>query len=173
MLLSGFVAGRFHQGFIIRGPFFLRGICTRLFNTFRGQLCLTGFRCFCLTLRPRDIRRLTPDFPYQLRLPQPVLLFLLIKDFRQPRIRMLNITAQSLDVIRRLAIALAVSADMLVFDEQERGPDEQLRYQFETISRMPQYEQDVIRELLDAMIIKNQVAGAMARMAQGAAKEES
>ncbi|PNS12689.1 transcriptional regulator [Mixta theicola] len=79
----------------------------------------------------------------------------------------------TLDVIRRLAIALGVSADMLVFDEQERGPDEQLRYQFETISRMPQYEQDVIRELLDAMIIKNQVAGAMARVAQGTAKEES
>lgn len=79
----------------------------------------------------------------------------------------------TLDVIRRLAIALGVSADMLVFDEQERGPSEQLRYQFETISRMPQREQDVIRELLDAMIIKNQVAGAMARVAQGAAKEES
>lgn len=79
----------------------------------------------------------------------------------------------TLDVIRRLAIALGVSADMLVFDGQERGPGEQLRYQFETISRMPQREQDVIRELLDAMIIKNQVAGAMARVAQGAAKEES
>lgn len=79
----------------------------------------------------------------------------------------------TLDVIRRLAIALGVSADMLVFNEQERGPGEQLRYQFETISRMPQHEQDVIRELLDAMIIKNQVAGAMARVTQGAAKEES
>ncbi|MFP1814114.1 helix-turn-helix domain-containing protein [Lonsdalea quercina] len=79
----------------------------------------------------------------------------------------------TLDVIRRLAIALGVSADMLVFDQQERGPGEQLRYQFETISRMPQHEQDVIRELLDAMIIKNQVAGAMARVTQGATKEES
>ncbi len=79
----------------------------------------------------------------------------------------------TLDVIRRLAIALGVSADMLVFDEQERGPSEQLRYQFETISLMPQHEQDVIRELLDAMIIKNQVAGAMARVTPPAAKEES
>lgn len=79
----------------------------------------------------------------------------------------------TLDVIRRLAISLGVSADMLVFNEQERGPNEQLRYQFETISLMPQHEQDVIRELLDAMIIKNQVAGAMARVAPPAAKEES
>lgn len=38
---------------------------------------------------------------------------------------------------------------------------------------MPQHEQDVIRELLDAMIIKNQVAGAMARVQPPAAKEES
>ena len=37
---------------------------------------------------------------------------------------------------------------------------------------MPQHEQDVIRELLDAMIIKNQVAGAMARVSQ-TKKEES
>lgn len=38
---------------------------------------------------------------------------------------------------------------------------------------MPQHEQDVIRELLDAMIIKNQVTGAVSRVTQGAAKEES
>ncbi|MFG1174512.1 helix-turn-helix domain-containing protein [Erwiniaceae bacterium CAU 1747] len=79
----------------------------------------------------------------------------------------------TLDVIRRLAIVLGVSADMLVFDEQERGPGEQLRYQFETISRMPQREQDVIRELLDAMIIKNQVTGAVGRVTRGATEEES
>jgi len=42
----------------------------------------------------------------------------------------------TLDVIRRLAIALGVSADMLVFDEKERGPSKTLRYQFETVSRM-------------------------------------
>lgn len=62
---------------------------------------------------------------------------------------------------------------MWVFDEQERAPSEQLRYQFETISLMPQHEQDVIRELFNAMIIKNQVAGAMAGVAPVAAKEES
>lgn len=70
----------------------------------------------------------------------------------------------TLDVIRRLAIALGVSADMLVFDEQERGPAETLRYQFETVSRMPEHDQAIIRELLDAVIVKNQVAGAIARV---------
>lgn len=70
----------------------------------------------------------------------------------------------TLDVIRRLAIALGISADMLVFDETERGPGEALRYQFETVSRLSEHEQAVVRELLDAVIVKNQVAGALARV---------
>lgn len=82
-----------------------------------------------------------------------------------------NGTSQpTLDVIRRLAIALGVSADMLVFDEQERGPSDALRYQFETISRMSEHEQETVRELLDAIIIKNQVTGALERVAKPAAK---
>ena len=78
----------------------------------------------------------------------------------------------TLDVIRRLAIALGVSADMLVFDEKERGPSDALRYQFETVSRMSEHEQEMVRELLDAVIVKNQVAGALERVAKPAAKEK-
>ena len=70
----------------------------------------------------------------------------------------------TLDVIRRLAIALGVSADMLVFGGEERGPSDTLRYQFETVSRMSEHDQEVIRELLDAVIVRNQVAGAIARL---------
>lgn len=50
-----------------------------------------------------------------------------------------------------LAIALGSSSDMLVFDEQERGPADALRYQFETVSRMSAHEQEVVRELLEAL----------------------
>jgi len=74
----------------------------------------------------------------------------------------------TLDVIRRLAIALGTSADMLVFDEKERGPSETLRYQFETVSRMSKRDQEVIRELLDAVIVRNQVTGAIERVAKQA-----
>ena len=77
----------------------------------------------------------------------------------------------TLDVIRRLAIALGVSADMLVFDEEERGPSDTLRYQFETVSRMSEHEQEMVRELLDAVIVKNQVAGALERVNKPEAKE--
>ena len=76
----------------------------------------------------------------------------------------------TLDVIRRLAIALGVSSDMLVFDETERGPSDALRYQFETISRMSEHEQEMVRELLDAVIVKNQVTGALERVSKPAAK---
>ncbi len=41
----------------------------------------------------------------------------------------------TLDVIRRLAVELGVSADELLFDHGERGPDDELRLQFEAISR--------------------------------------
>jgi transcriptional regulator with XRE-family HTH domain len=70
----------------------------------------------------------------------------------------------TLDVIRRLAIALGVSADMLVFDNAEREPTDSLRYQFEAVSKLPEHEQSVVRELLDAVIVKHQVAGALARV---------
>jgi hypothetical protein len=65
-----------------------------------------------------------------------------------------------------MAVALGVSSDALVFDEGERGPDDALRYQFETIGRMPEQEQQLVRGVLDALILKNQIAGAMARVAE-------
>ncbi|WHI49958.1 hypothetical protein P3339_16060 [Microbulbifer sp. MLAF003] len=34
----------------------------------------------------------------------------------------------------QIAIAMSITIDSLVFDEDERGPDEQLRLQFEAIS---------------------------------------
>lgn len=62
----------------------------------------------------------------------------------------------TLDVIRRLAIALGISADMLVFDADERGPGDALRYQFEAVSQLPEGEQAIVREVLESLIIKYQ-----------------
>lgn len=59
---------------------------------------------------------------------------------------------------------------MLVFDDEERGPSDALRYQFETVSRMSEHEQEMVRELLDAVIVKNQVTGALERINKPAAK---
>ena len=62
----------------------------------------------------------------------------------------------TLDVLRKLAVALSVTADLLLFDKNERGPDEDFRLQFETISRMPAEDKQIIKALLEGMIIKHQ-----------------
>jgi transcriptional regulator with XRE-family HTH domain len=63
-------------------------------------------------------------------------------------------TQPSLEALKKIAVALGVSSDSLLFEENERGPDEDLRLQFDVISRMPKKERQVIRELIDGMIIK-------------------
>jgi transcriptional regulator with XRE-family HTH domain len=72
----------------------------------------------------------------------------------------------TLEVLRNLAVALSVSADELVFDRDERGPDEDLRLQFEALSALSPEEKQVAKAVLDAMIVKNQVAGALERVSK-------
>jgi transcriptional regulator with XRE-family HTH domain len=62
----------------------------------------------------------------------------------------------TLDVIRKLATALQVSADLLLFGKDERGPDEDLRLQFEAVSRFNEEEKRVVRSLLEGMILKHE-----------------
>jgi len=52
--------------------------------------------------------------------------------------------------------ALHVSTDFLLFEEQERGPQDDLALQFEAVSQMPEEERMVIREVLESLIIKYQ-----------------
>jgi transcriptional regulator with XRE-family HTH domain len=63
----------------------------------------------------------------------------------------------TLDVIRQIAIALGVSADMLIFDKDERGPDDDLRFQFEAVSRFTPDEKLLVKALLDSLILKHEV----------------
>lgn len=46
-------------------------------------------------------------------------------------------------MIRKLAIALSVSADVLIFDEGEREPEDSLKFQFETIGRFDEKDKRV------------------------------
>jgi transcriptional regulator with XRE-family HTH domain len=62
----------------------------------------------------------------------------------------------TLDVIRKLSTALQVSADMLLFGKDERGPDEDLRLQFEAVSRFDEEEKRVVQSLLEGMILKHE-----------------
>lgn len=61
----------------------------------------------------------------------------------------------TLDAIRKLAVALSVSADMLLFEENERGPDEDLKLQFEAASRLGPEEKKVIRSVIESIVLRN------------------
>ena len=66
-----------------------------------------------------------------------------------------NETQPTLEVIRKLSVALGVSADALVFDEHERGPDDDLRLQFEALTQFTPEEKAVVRVLLESLILKH------------------
>lgn len=66
-------------------------------------------------------------------------------------------TQPSIDALRKIALALSVSADVLLFDEGERGPSDDLRLHLEAIEHMPPEQQHVIREVLDALVLRQQV----------------
>jgi transcriptional regulator with XRE-family HTH domain len=62
----------------------------------------------------------------------------------------------TLDAIRKLAVALSVSADMLLFEDQERGPDEDLKLQFEAVTRLDPEEKKVIRSVIESIILRHE-----------------
>jgi transcriptional regulator with XRE-family HTH domain len=62
----------------------------------------------------------------------------------------------TLDVIRNLAVALSVSADLLLFGKDERGPDNDLRFQFEAVSKFDAEDKKTARALLDGLILRHQ-----------------
>lgn len=62
----------------------------------------------------------------------------------------------TLDVLRRLAVALGVSADVLLFDTDERGPDEKLKLKFEALRQFDPAERAVAEGVLDSLIVQHQ-----------------
>jgi transcriptional regulator with XRE-family HTH domain len=79
-------------------------------------------------------------------------------------------TQPTLDALVKLSKSLHTSLDALVFGDNERGPDESLKYQFEAISDLENEDKRIIREVLEGLIIKYQ-AKRWARISDmGAAK---
>lgn len=62
----------------------------------------------------------------------------------------------SLEALKKIALALHVSTDFLLFEEHERGPNDDLSLQFEAVSQMSDSEQSIVREVLEGLIIKHQ-----------------
>jgi transcriptional regulator with XRE-family HTH domain len=65
-------------------------------------------------------------------------------------------TAQpNLDAFRKILLALSASADEMLFETDERGPDEDLRLQFEAVTNLDDGEKAVIKELIEGMLLKH------------------
>ena len=91
----------------------------------------------------------------ELKLTQKTLSHLVGVHITQLRRYEAGTSQPTLKVLRKLARALRVSADVLLFDEGERGPDSDLRLQFEAVTRLAPNEKKVIKEVLDAMLLKH------------------
>ncbi|MDG4552468.1 MAG: helix-turn-helix domain-containing protein [Candidatus Contendobacter sp.] len=62
----------------------------------------------------------------------------------------------SLEALKKIARTFGVTTDFLLFAEGERGPDEALRLQFDVIAQLADEEKEIIRELIEGMILKYQ-----------------
>jgi transcriptional regulator with XRE-family HTH domain len=62
----------------------------------------------------------------------------------------------TLDVIRSLAVALGISADELLFAPDERGPSDDLKLQFEAVSRFDPEAKKVVQQVLESMILQQE-----------------
>jgi transcriptional regulator with XRE-family HTH domain len=60
----------------------------------------------------------------------------------------------TLEGLIKLAQALHISLDELVFNEGDRGPSDKMQLLFEAVERLTDEEQSIIRELLEGMIVK-------------------
>ncbi|WP_052691908.1 helix-turn-helix domain-containing protein [Teredinibacter purpureus] len=62
----------------------------------------------------------------------------------------------TLDVIKKIAIALSVTSDELIFEVDERKPDDSLTLLLEGVNRLDSDEKHVIREMIEGMLVKHQ-----------------
>ena len=76
----------------------------------------------------------------------------------------------TLDVIKRLAVALSVTTDELIFEPSERKPDDSLNLLLEGIAGLDPDEKHVIKEIIEGILLKHQAKRLI--RPQEAAKEE-
>ena len=62
----------------------------------------------------------------------------------------------TLDVLKRIAVALHISTDALAFAPDERGPANELRLAFEATNDLDPDERAMIKNLIEAVLLKHQ-----------------
>jgi len=66
-----------------------------------------------------------------------------------------GVALPTFEILRKLALALRVSADDLLFDDGERGPGDDLRVLFEAVSRLDDREREIAKEMLEGILLKH------------------
>jgi len=62
----------------------------------------------------------------------------------------------SLEVLKKIAVAMSVTIYSLTFDKEERGPDEDLKLQFEAVSHFPPEDKQITKAVLEGLIIQHE-----------------
>jgi transcriptional regulator with XRE-family HTH domain len=66
-------------------------------------------------------------------------------------------SSPTLDVLKHLTVALSTSADSLLFDDDERGPqDPGLRLHLESLDQLDPDEQAAIRTVIEGTLLRHQ-----------------
>jgi len=65
-------------------------------------------------------------------------------------------TQPTLEALVKITKTLHISLDDLVFGEDQRGPDDNLKLQFEAVSELEDEDKLIIREVLEGLIIRYQ-----------------
>lgn len=61
----------------------------------------------------------------------------------------------SAEALKKIAKCFGVTTDWLLFEDAERGPDEDLRLQFEAMSQLTPEEKEVARAVLEGLLLKH------------------
>jgi transcriptional regulator with XRE-family HTH domain len=69
----------------------------------------------------------------------------------------------SLEVLEKIALTLHVSLDWLVFGEDVRGPDDELKLQFEALRHFDEEDRKIAKALLESLILKHNAKRAFAK----------
>jgi transcriptional regulator with XRE-family HTH domain len=71
----------------------------------------------------------------------------------------------TIEVFQRVVLALNVSADALLFEDDERGPkDTRLRLQFEAVGKLSPKEREAIQTLIDGVLLMHDAKRYTARV---------
>jgi transcriptional regulator with XRE-family HTH domain len=67
----------------------------------------------------------------------------------------------TLEVIRKLALALDVTADEVVFDAEERRPvvtDKELVKQWEQVEELPEEDRKTVKVVVEGLLLRRQIS---------------